>query len=99
MTGSVDVAIIGGGQAGLSVAYFLRRTSHSFLVLDAEEEPGGAWRHAWRSLDERALAAQRARSHRLARTALKLSEWLSREVAGFAEAFAWPEAAAVGNQC
>lgn len=46
----VDVAIIGGGQAGLSVAYFLRRTTRSFLVFDAEEGPGGAWRHGWDSL-------------------------------------------------
>jgi putative flavoprotein involved in K+ transport len=47
---AVDVAVIGGGQAALSVAYFLRRTSLSYLLLDAEEAPGGAWRHGWPSL-------------------------------------------------
>ena len=45
-----DVIIIGGGQAAASVGYFLRRTSRSFLILDAEEGPGGAWRHGWQSL-------------------------------------------------
>lgn len=46
----VDVAIIGAGQAGLSVAYFLRRTQRRFVLLDAEDGPGGAWRHGWDSL-------------------------------------------------
>jgi cation diffusion facilitator CzcD-associated flavoprotein CzcO len=49
MTGH-DVIIIGGGQAALSVGYFLRRSKRSFLILDAEDGPGGAWRHAWDSL-------------------------------------------------
>ncbi len=46
----VDVVVIGGGQAALSVAYFLRRTSRSYLLLDAEDGPGAAWRHGWPSL-------------------------------------------------
>lgn len=54
-----DVVIIGAGQAGLSAAYHLRRrgyssalttSSDSFIVLDGEESPGGAWRHRWDSL-------------------------------------------------
>lgn len=45
-----EVLIIGGGQAALSLGYFLRRTQRRFLILDAEDGPGGAWRHAWRSL-------------------------------------------------
>ncbi|MET3496030.1 ArsO family NAD(P)H-dependent flavin-containing monooxygenase [Variovorax boronicumulans] len=45
-----DVIVIGGGQAALSVAYFLRRTQRSFLLLDAEETGGGAWQHGWDSL-------------------------------------------------
>ncbi|MCR6478085.1 ArsO family NAD(P)H-dependent flavin-containing monooxygenase [Variovorax sp. ZS18.2.2] len=45
-----DVIIIGGGQAALSVAYFLRRAQRSFLMLDAEEAGGGAWQHGWDSL-------------------------------------------------
>jgi hypothetical protein len=47
---ALDVIVIGGGQAALSVAYFLRRTSLSYLLLDAEEAAGGAWRHGWTSL-------------------------------------------------
>jgi cation diffusion facilitator CzcD-associated flavoprotein CzcO len=47
---ALDVVVIGGGQAALSVAYFLRRTSWSYVLLDAEEAPGGAWRHGWPSL-------------------------------------------------
>ncbi|MBB6599194.1 ArsO family NAD(P)H-dependent flavin-containing monooxygenase [Luteimonas sp. MC1825] len=46
----VDVLVIGGGQAALATAYFLRRTGLSFLLVDAEDGPGGAWRHAWDSL-------------------------------------------------
>jgi len=45
-----DVIIIGGGQAGLAVAYYLRREGIDFLILDAEERSGGAWPHAWDSL-------------------------------------------------
>lgn len=45
-----EVIIVGGGQAALSAAYFLRRASRSFLILDAEEAAGGAWQHAWPSL-------------------------------------------------
>lgn len=45
-----DVIIIGAGQAGLSVAYFLRRSNLSVLILDAEDAGGGAWRHGWDSL-------------------------------------------------
>ena len=45
-----DVIVIGGGQAGLAVGYYLRRTGRSFVILDAEVGPGGAWRHGWESL-------------------------------------------------
>ena len=45
-----DVLIIGGGQAGLSVAYFLRRARRTFRILDAEQAGGGAWQHGWDSL-------------------------------------------------
>ncbi|CAN7538668.1 ArsO family NAD(P)H-dependent flavin-containing monooxygenase [Pseudorhodoferax sp. LjRoot39] len=45
-----DVILIGGGQAALSVAYFLRRTGRTFHILDAEPAGGGAWQHGWDSL-------------------------------------------------
>ncbi|GAA3513220.1 putative flavoprotein involved in K+ transport [Streptosporangium album] len=47
---AVDVLVIGGGQAGLAAGYHLRRAGADFAVLDAQEQPGGAWRHAWPSL-------------------------------------------------
>lgn len=45
-----DIVIIGGGQMGLSVGYYLRRAGADFLILDAEAGAGGAWRHGWDSL-------------------------------------------------
>ncbi|MGW6563939.1 ArsO family NAD(P)H-dependent flavin-containing monooxygenase [Streptomyces sp. NPDC054975] len=50
MTQSVDVVVIGGGQSGLAAGYHLRRLGLDFVVLDADEAPGGAWQHAWDSL-------------------------------------------------
>ncbi|MDZ4112960.1 MAG: ArsO family NAD(P)H-dependent flavin-containing monooxygenase [Brevundimonas sp.] len=46
----LDVIVIGGGQAGLATAWYLRRARLSYVVLDAGEAPGGAWRHGWDSL-------------------------------------------------
>lgn len=45
-----DVLIIGAGQAGLALAYYLRRANVDFALLDAEAAGGGAWRHTWDSL-------------------------------------------------
>ncbi|MBD3813508.1 MAG: NAD(P)/FAD-dependent oxidoreductase [Betaproteobacteria bacterium] len=45
-----DIIIIGGGQMALALGYYLRRAEADFLILDAEEGPGGAWRHGWDSL-------------------------------------------------
>jgi cation diffusion facilitator CzcD-associated flavoprotein CzcO len=55
------VVVIGGGQSGLSAAYHLKRRGfvsalgedpgeRTYVVLDAETAPGGAWRHRWESL-------------------------------------------------
>ncbi|WP_309114123.1 FAD-dependent oxidoreductase [Saccharothrix sp.] len=46
----MDVVVIGAGQAGLSAAYFLKRAGLEHVVLDADEGPGGAWRHRWPTL-------------------------------------------------
>ncbi len=48
--GAHDVVVIGAGQAGLAVGYYLRRTALRFVILDAEHAAGGAWRHGWDSL-------------------------------------------------
>ncbi|WP_046468180.1 ArsO family NAD(P)H-dependent flavin-containing monooxygenase [Allosalinactinospora lopnorensis] len=47
---TLDVVVIGGGQAGLAAGYFLRRAGVDFVILDREEHPGGAWQHFWESL-------------------------------------------------
>lgn len=45
-----DVVIIGGGQSALATAYFLRRANIDFVILDANDRPGGSWIHTWDSL-------------------------------------------------
>ncbi|MFE5775889.1 FAD-dependent oxidoreductase [Brachybacterium sp. NPDC056505] len=45
-----DVVVIGGGQAGLSAGHHLLRRGADVIMLDAEDGPGGAWRHRWDSL-------------------------------------------------
>ncbi len=45
-----DVVIVGGGQSGLAVGYYLNRTKLSFIILDQEEVAGGTWQHMWKSL-------------------------------------------------
>jgi cation diffusion facilitator CzcD-associated flavoprotein CzcO len=50
----VEVAVIGAGQAGLSTAWALAEQGfepeNGFVVLDADEAPGGAWQHRWPAL-------------------------------------------------
>ena len=46
----LDVAVVGAGQAGLATAYHLSRQGAQFLVLDAGDEIGQAWRNRWDSL-------------------------------------------------
>jgi putative flavoprotein involved in K+ transport len=45
-----DVVVIGGGQAGLAAAFYLRRAGIDHVVLDAQPVPGGAWPLTWDSL-------------------------------------------------
>lgn len=40
-----DVIGIGVGKAGLALGSYLRRSGPRYAVLDAQEGPGGAWRH------------------------------------------------------
>ncbi len=47
---NVDTLVIGGGQAGLSVSYHLRRLGVEHLVLDASPRIGDSWRDRWDSL-------------------------------------------------
>lgn len=50
MENKFDVIVIGGGQSGLAMGYYLRRTGLSYVILDNQTEPGGAWLHTWKSL-------------------------------------------------
>lgn len=46
----VDIVIIGGGQAGLALGYYLSRSRRRFVILDAGSRVGDGWRKRWDSL-------------------------------------------------
>jgi putative flavoprotein involved in K+ transport len=48
--GPLEVIIIGGGQSGLALGYYLARQGRRFVILDAAERIGHAWRSRWDSL-------------------------------------------------
>lgn len=47
---SYDVIIIGGGQAGLAMGYFLKKSGLSFLIVEKETSIGESWRKRYDSL-------------------------------------------------
>src|SRR5438093_3817471 len=50
-TETFDTIVVGGGQAGLAVGYYLKRQGRPFVILDANERIGGSWRtRTWDSL-------------------------------------------------
>jgi putative flavoprotein involved in K+ transport len=46
----VETMIVGGGQAGLAVGYFLKSRGREFVILDANDRVGDSWRKRWPSL-------------------------------------------------
>ena len=46
----LEVIVVGGGQAGLAIGYFLAQQGREFAILEAGEEPAAAWRSRWDSL-------------------------------------------------
>lgn len=50
MTDQRDVVVIGGGQAGLALGYFLAQQDRRFTILEAAGEPAATWRERWDSL-------------------------------------------------
>ncbi len=49
-TEHVETVIIGGGQAGLAVGYYLKQRGRPFLIVEANERIGDSWRNRWDSL-------------------------------------------------
>src|SRR5512147_2985710 len=50
ITERVQVVVIGGGQAGLSVGYCLAKRGLSFVILEGNLRVGDSWRKRWDSL-------------------------------------------------
>jgi putative flavoprotein involved in K+ transport len=46
----IQTIVVGGGQAGLAAGYHLARRGLPFVILDAHERIGDAWRTRWDSL-------------------------------------------------
>ncbi len=49
-TDHTNTVIIGGGQAGLATAYFLKKAGIDFIILEAHERVGDSWRVRWDTL-------------------------------------------------
>ena len=49
-TNDLEVIVVGGGQAGLAIGYFLAQQGRKFAILEAADEPAAAWRARWDSL-------------------------------------------------
>jgi putative flavoprotein involved in K+ transport len=48
--GDREVAVIGAGQAGLAMGYYLAQQGRRFLILDRGDSVASAWRERWESL-------------------------------------------------
>jgi putative flavoprotein involved in K+ transport len=46
----LDVVVVGAGQAGLAIGYFLARQGRRFVILERAGSIGAAWRERWDSL-------------------------------------------------
>jgi putative flavoprotein involved in K+ transport len=49
-TDDVEVAVVGAGQAGLAMGFFLRRQGRRFVILERAALIGSAWHERWDSL-------------------------------------------------
>ena len=45
-----EVVVVGGGQAGLAISYFLAQQGRRFAILEASSEPAAVWRSRWDSI-------------------------------------------------
>jgi putative flavoprotein involved in K+ transport len=48
--GHLDTVVIGGGQSGLAIGYFLAKQNRDFVILEAGRRVGETWRNRWDSL-------------------------------------------------
>lgn len=46
----LDFIVVGGAQAGLAMAYYLKKQGKEFLVVDKESQIGASWLNRWNSL-------------------------------------------------
>lgn len=46
----IDLIIIGAGQAGLTMGYYLKQEGYNFLLLEAGKQVGDSWRNRYDSL-------------------------------------------------
>jgi len=46
----IRTVVVGGGQAGLAVGFYLTRHRIPFVILDANDRTGDSWRRRWDSL-------------------------------------------------
>ncbi|MDT0645842.1 NAD(P)/FAD-dependent oxidoreductase [Zunongwangia sp. F260] len=46
----LDFIVVGAAQAGLSMAYYLKKLNKNFLLVDKESAIGSSWRNRWDSL-------------------------------------------------
>jgi cation diffusion facilitator CzcD-associated flavoprotein CzcO len=42
-----EVAVVGAGQAGLAIGHFLALQGRKFVILEASDSVGTAWRDRW----------------------------------------------------
>lgn len=50
MAKNIDVLVIGAGQAGLSIGYYLKQSNFSFILIDSSNRIGDVWRNRYDSL-------------------------------------------------
>jgi len=49
MTERIETIIVGGGQAGLSISYYLSKLGRDHLILEREDRVAEVWRNRWDS--------------------------------------------------
>ena len=83
----LDTVVIGGGQTGLTVGYLLAQAGREFVILDASDRVGDAWRSRWDSL--RLFTPARYAGLPGMRFPAKSGHYVTKdEVAAFLEAYA-----------